>query len=72
MNREELMMRRLLALMLLLIIPVCAAGEQSGRNQTEYRIPASIGNLYGVLQMPEGEGPVPLVITWRRRAVEQQ
>ena len=63
MNREELMMRRLLALMLLLIIPVCAAGEQSGRNQTEYRIPASIGNLYGVLQMPEGEGPVPLVIT---------
>lgn len=57
------MTRRLLALMLLLIIPVCAAGEQSGGNKTEYRIPASIGNLYGVLQMPEGEGPVPLVIT---------
>ena len=55
-------MRRLLALMLLLILPVCAAGE-SGRNAQEYKIPASLGTLYGILQMPEGEGPVPLVIT---------
>ena len=55
-------MRRLLALMLL-IITACAAGEKPGQDRTEYRIPASLGNLYGVLQMPEGEGPVPLVIT---------
>lgn len=56
-------MRRLLALLMLLILPACAAGEQSGQNRTEYRIPGSIGNIYGVLQMPEKEGPVPLVIT---------
>ena len=57
-------MRRTLALVLLLaLLPVCAAGETSGSKTTEYRIPASLGDLYGVLQMPEGEGPVPLLIT---------
>ena len=56
-------MRKLLALLLLLILPVCAAGESSGRKVTEHRIPASLGNLYGILQMPEGKEPVPLVIT---------
>lgn len=56
------MIRRLLALILLLAMPVCAAGE-SDRKVTEYRIPASLGSLYGVLRMPEGNGPVPLVIT---------
>ncbi len=57
------MLKRLLALVLLLVIPVCAMSESVGQEETEYRIPASLGNLYGVLKMPEGNAPVPLIIT---------
>ncbi len=50
-------MRKILVLMMtLLLLPLSASGE-------EYHIPASLGNLYGVLEMPEEEEPVPLVIT---------
>lgn len=57
------MIRKLLIVIVLLMIPVFAAGEQAGQKSEEYRIPASLGNLYGLLQIPEGEGPVPLLIT---------
>lgn len=58
-----MMIRKWLALILLLVLPACALGEAG--QMTEYRIPASLGNLYGVLLMPETKDndPVPLVIT---------
>ncbi len=46
----------------LAMLPVCAAGEPTEPRITEYRIPASLGDLYGLLQMPGEEGPVPLLI----------
>lgn len=49
------MKRIFVLLMILLFLPLSVSGE-------EYQIPASMGNLYGVLEMPEGEKPVPLVI----------
>ena len=51
-------------LALLLITAAAAAGEDLTMNtaQTEYRIPSRLGTLYGVLQLPAGEGPVPLII----------
>ena len=57
------MIRRIIVLVLLLVIPACAMSETAGSEVTEYRIPASLGNLYGVLKMPEENGPVPLIIT---------
>ncbi len=53
-------MKRLLLIVLMLSLFSVAAGAEA--SYEEFRIPASLGNLYGVLQMPEKEEPVPLVI----------
>ncbi len=57
------MISRIIALILLFILPVSAMSGQSGLEVTEHRIPASLGTLYGILQKPEDKNPVPLVIT---------
>lgn len=51
---------RLILFALLMIFPaLCSA---AGGNTEEIRIEASLGELYGVLTVPEEESPVPLVI----------
>ena len=62
-EEETFVISRIIALILLFILPVSAMSGQSGLETAEYQIPASLGTLYGVLQKPEGKEPVPLVIT---------
>lgn len=52
-------MRRIMELFLALLL---MAAPALADEKTEYSIPASLGNLYGILSFPGTEGPVPLVI----------
>ena len=62
------MMKRLMSfaltsmLLLTLALPAPAESQPDGYQRTECYIEASMGRLYGILQVPETEGPVPLVI----------
>ena len=59
--------RYLCAALALLFLPVLVSGTALGEEEpaagtTEYRIPASLGDLYGMLKMPAGKETMPLVI----------
>ena len=56
-------MKRLFAALLLLAMIMAAVScAAEGKTTEEIRIDASLGKMYGVLTVPEAEGPVPLVI----------
>ncbi len=56
-------MKRLIAIILLLAAAAAAAScAAEGKTVEELRINASLGELYGVLTIPETDAPVPLVI----------
>ena len=55
-------MRRIPAWIFTLLFALLPLSSLAAPPAEEYRIPASLGNLYGVLQLPEEEGPVPLLI----------
>ncbi len=48
--------------MILVLTGLSGACEAEETKMEEIRIKGSLGELYGILTMPEGEGPVPLVI----------
>lgn len=56
-------MKRLFAVLLLLALAVTAVScFAEGKTAKEIRIDASLGKMYGVLTLPETDGPVPLII----------
>lgn len=55
-------LRNLAVILALLVLMLFAATVNAEQPVTEHRIPGSMGNVYGVLRMPAGDAPMPLII----------
>ena len=57
-TKENKRMKKLLVILLLFLLPFSFAAAEE-----ELYLPGSLGDLYGILQMPSAhDGPVPLII----------